>query len=131
MPFYIFAPNYSEPPQEQPQQPLTVNPNYAPPEPPRPTMREYYAGSLPEPIRATPEPPAATKSIDDEKPTIYLIAMKDSTIFSSLAYWVEDNTVHYITTQYSHNRATMDLIDTELSIQLNRERGVEFKLTVR
>ena len=142
MPFYIFAPNYNETygneqPQPVPSQQapvVVINQNFVP-DSPRPSVREYPAGSLPEP----PPKNVETKSIDDEKPTVYLIAMKDSTIYSSLAYWVEDNcalnpcinTLHYITTQHSHNRATVDLIDRDLSIQLNRERGVEFNLPAR
>ena len=137
MPFYGFAPNNYEAPgfeqqQQQPQQApaLFGNLNFAP-EYPRPSLREYSAGSLPPPAQPEPERRVELKSVDDEKPTVYLLAMKDSTIFSSLAYWVEDDTVHYITTQHSHNRATIDLIDRELSIQLNRERGLEFKLPSR
>ncbi len=138
MPFYGFSPSYYEPPayEQQPQQPreqapvVIINQNFAP-EVARPSMREYSAGSLPAQVQPEPEVRAETKSVDDERPTVYLIAMKDSTIYSSLAYWLEDDTVHYITTQHSHNRATIDLIDRELSIQLNRERGVEFKLPSR
>jgi hypothetical protein len=132
IPFYSLAPNYDElAGYEQPRQPQQqvppeiINRNYSP-ESPRPAMPEYTAEPLPEPERR-----AETKSIDDEKPTIYLIAMKDSTVYSSLAYWVEEDILHYITKQYSHNRATIGLIDRELSMQLNRERGVEFKLPSR
>lgn len=144
MPYYEFPPNYNlgngydqqQPPQQQqpfpyPQAPtVIVNQNFAP-EAPRPHMRDYPSGSLPERYRPEPERRAELRSAEDEKPTIYLIAMKDSTIYSSLAYWLEDETVHYITTQHSHNRASIDLIDRELSIQLNRERGIEFKLPGR
>ena len=140
MPYYGFAPSYNfgygdeqpQPPHQQPapyqQAPaVVINQNFAP-DSPRPYMRDYPSGSLPEPSRPEPVKRAESKNVDDEKPTVYLIAMKDSTIYSSLAYWVEDETVHYITTQHSHNRATIDLLDRDLSIQLNRERGVEFKL---
>ena len=143
MPYYGFAPSYNfgygyEQPQPAQQQQVPyqqapaviINQNFAP-EAPRPYMREYPSGSLREPSRPEPERRAESKSADDDKPTVYLIAMKDSTIYSSLAYWVEDDTVHYITTQHSHNRASIDLVDRDLSIQLNRERGIEFKLPGR
>ena len=139
MPFYGFAPNFYEAPgyEQQQQQPpqqqapvVVINQHFAP-QPVRPAMSDYPQGSLPEPGQPEPEKRREAKSIDDEKPTVYLIAMKDATIYSSLAYWVEDETVHYITTQHSHNRATIGLIDRELSMQLNRERGLEFKLPSR
>ncbi len=122
LPFYGFAPGASDlPPAEQPPVAI-VNPAYVP-ERPQPSMREYPVGSLPEP--ATQQTQAMA---DPEKPTVYLIAMKDSSVYSAYAYWVEDGTLHYITTQHSPNRASVELVDGELSAQLNRERGVEFKL---
>ena len=93
-------------------------------------MREYQASGPP----PTPEPEPASKPASkqvEEKPTIYLLAFSDGTVYSSLAYWVEDGTVHYITTQHAHNRASLSLVDRALSDQLNRERGVEFKLPAK
>jgi hypothetical protein len=64
----------------------------------------------------------------DNQPIMFLIAMKDHTIYPALAYWVEGDTLNYITTEGSRNRATMDLVDREFSKQLNDERHVPFKL---
>jgi hypothetical protein len=56
------------------------------------------------------------------------VAFKDGSIYAALSYWLEGTTLHYITLQGSHNRATVDLIDRDLSARLNRERGLDFKL---
>ena len=111
---------------------VIINQNYTP-DRAQPVVREYSQGTLTETIReyqapvpSNPDPPK--RKIDDDKPTIYLIALKDGTVYSSYAYWVEGDTLHYITTRHSHNQATLDLVDAPVSEQLNRERGVEFKL---
>lgn len=80
------------------------------------------------PVHPLPEPGELAQSQTDEKPTIYLIAFKDHTILPALAYWVEGDTLNYITEQGTPNRASLSLIDRDFSMQLNRERQVEFKL---
>jgi hypothetical protein len=95
--------------------PPSISNNYPPPDT---AMRRYET-----PTHSYDQPAAP-----DAPPTIYLIAMKDHTIFPTLAYWVEGDTLNYVTTEGSHNRATLDLIDREFSRQLNDERHVEFKL---
>lgn len=85
-----------------------------------PVMRDYSNTPLPD-GSVQPAP-------NDDQPTIYLIAMKDHTIFPTVAYWVEGDTLNYVTTEGSPNRASLDLVDREFSRQLNDERHVEFKL---
>jgi hypothetical protein len=85
-----------------------------------PTVSSYQA-----PIPSNPEP---VRSIDDDKPTIYLIAMNDGLVYSAYAYWVEAGTLHYITTGHAHNQASVSLVDAKVSEQLNQERGIEFRL---
>ena len=67
-------------------------------------------------------PPAATEV------QYYLIALKDHTIYSAVAYWVEDGTLHYVTTPNMHNQTSLDLIDAELTLKLNQDRGVAVTL---
>ncbi|MEP7366364.1 MAG: hypothetical protein ABI972_24155 [Acidobacteriota bacterium] len=64
----------------------------------------------------------------DGRPTVYLVAMKSGEVYTALAYWLEDGTLHYITTKHAHNRASFELVDTDMSRQLNQERGLEFTL---
>ena len=134
---YEPAPPQQQPPQviqqtvnvlPDPGRAMIVNPDYRP-DVVRPVMREYNA----DPNGAYGAPPPAPvadrrPTVDDEKPTVYLLAFRDATVHSCLAYWVEGDALHYVTTQYSQNRISMDLVDRELSLQLNRERNVAFKL---
>ncbi len=64
----------------------------------------------------------------DTPPTIYLIALTDHTILPALAYWVDGDTLAYITTEGDQNRISLALVDREFSKQLNDDRHVEFKL---
>ena len=118
----------------QPAPSVVINNNYMPDTASRPMMREYSADSLPQPLgqtdrrRAQPEP----EEMDEPasiKPVVYLVAMKDGGIYSAVAYWLEDTTLHYITPKHDHNHASLDLVDRELTDQLNRERKVPFKLS--
>jgi hypothetical protein len=59
---------------------------------------------------------------------IFLIAMKDHTIYPAIAYWVEDDTLNYITQQGVRNRVSLGLVDRDFSTQLNKERSIDFAL---
>ena len=83
-------------------------------------MKRYQSSSQPTSSQAAGNPA--------DQPTIYLIAMKDHTIFPTVAYWVEGDTLNYVTTEGVHNRASMGLVDRDFSKQLNDDRHVEFKL---
>ncbi len=133
-------PSMSMAPQEQ-QQPVTppvviINQSYRP-EAVNPVVRDYSDADLPPtvrsydaPVRPMPEPSDLKKTsrVDEQQATIYLIAFKDHTIFPALAYWIDGDTLNYITQQGTHNRASLSLIDKAFSKQLNRERSVEFSL---
>lgn len=58
----------------------------------------------------------------------YLIAYKDRSIYSALAYWVEGDTLHYVTTQNTHNQASLNLIDLEQTKKLNADQAVPFSI---
>lgn len=58
----------------------------------------------------------------------YLIAYKDHSVYPAISYWVEDNTLHYVTTQNTHNQASLDLIDLNLTRTINQARNVPFSL---
>lgn len=125
----------------QQQQPpvVIINQNYKP-EAITPVVREY--NNLPQPGGAAAEQPQQQEStlkiyenrtgpravIEEEKPTIFLIAMKEGNIMPALAFWVEGDTLHYITRESSHNKISLDRIDREFSIRLNKERGLEFRI---
>jgi hypothetical protein len=103
-------------------QPIIVNqyfltpgssiPGMAPPEP-EPSQAE--AAPAPGDLLA---PPAS----------YYLIAYKDRSIYSALTYWLEGDTLHYVTTQNTHNQASLSLIDIDRTYKLNADQSVPFTL---
>lgn len=118
--------------QQQPTQQVPtviINQNFVP-ETVRPIVREY--SDLPETapsLRGYEAPaPAPIPAPDNPSPTVYLIAFTDHSIYSAIAYWVEGDTLNYVTPQGVHNRASLDLIDEAFSRQLNGERNVDFRL---
>ena len=68
-----------------------------------------------------PAPPQA-------EPVHYLIAFKDHTIYSAVAYWVQGDTLHYFTDGNTHNQVSLALVDRDLTAKLNKDSGVEVKL---
>jgi len=63
------------------------------------------------------------------EPRTYLIAFKDHSVYSALAYWVEDHTLHYVTPQNTHNQADVTLVDLDFTKKLNTDRNMPFSLT--
>ena len=110
------------PPEEAaapPQQPNVIV-IYANPPQPQPTVVER--APLPPPVQ-----PSADADTAFEAPH-YLIAFKDHTIYSAVAYYVEGDTLHYFTTGNTHNQVSLSLIDKDLTERLNRETGANVKL---
>ena len=112
------------PPQQTPQ--VIINQNFIP-ERATPAMHEYtqdssgvhiYEAPARNPVENTP----------DEATDYYLIAFKDHSIYSAFAYWVEGDTLHYVTPQRVHNQASVTLVDRELTQKLNSERNLQLKL---
>jgi hypothetical protein len=99
---------------------------------PQATLRRYDAPVHPMPdpndLNTESQTVRRARAATDDKATIYLIAFKDHTILPAVAYWVEGDTLMYISEQGSPNRASLSLIDRDFSKQLNRERQVDFNL---
>jgi hypothetical protein len=57
-----------------------------------------------------------------------LIALKDHTIYSAIAYWVDGSTLHYFTSGNTHNQVSLPLVDRDLTQRLNRESGLQLSL---
>jgi hypothetical protein len=120
---------------------VIINQGYQPDQV-RPAMRDYTSENLPEPgapvqsyqapIPSNPEGRRGqVRSVDDDKPTIYLVALQDGTVRSALAYWVEGDTVHYISTKYVKSTLPVNSVDVMVSEQLNSERGIDFHIPGR
>jgi hypothetical protein len=102
-----------------------------------PQFRDYSNAQLPEPgavmvppaaAAAVPPAPPAAPPLADDQPTIFLIAMQDHTIYPVIAYWVQGDTLNYISLKAVPNRVSLALVDRDLSKQLNGERNVPFAL---
>jgi hypothetical protein len=97
-------------------------------------VNQYFRPDAPPPVQAAPpasrvvEETQAAPAIAEKEAPFFLIAMQDHTIYAASAYWVEENTLNYITIQGSQNSASLDLVDRALSARLNRERKVAFGL---
>ena len=94
--------------------PIAVAPQYSPPTS----------------IRQAPEPVTAESGAiyNHEKPTVYLIALKNHTVVEALGYWMELSSLHYVSVDCSVNQVTLDLVDREASTRMNAERGIEIRL---
>lgn len=134
------APNITVVNAPQPAPTVIINNTYVP-DNPRPVMKDYTGADLPEAsntVRTYQAPipnnaegerrPVRIRRETDDKPTIYLLALKDGAVFSCYAYWLEGDTVHYVTTKQAHNKVSRTLVDEKVSDQLNSERNVEFSL---
>jgi hypothetical protein len=77
-----------------------------------------------------PEPAPAVNPGDPLVPTenYYLIAYKNHSIYSALAYWIEGDTLHYVTTENTHNQASLSLIDVDRTYKLNADRSVPYSI---
>ena len=77
------------------------------------------------------QPPKTGKAASSEMksaPPIYLIALKDKAIDAATSYWVEGFMLNYITLQGAHVMVRLDLVDHSFSRELNRQRGLEFRV---
>jgi hypothetical protein len=107
----------------------------APPPPggaPPVIINQYFNGPPP-PNTASAAPPSDDTPHTAGEPlgpvdNYYLIAYKDHSVYPAISYWVEGNTLHYVTTQNTHNQASLDLIDLNLTRTINQARNVPFSL---
>jgi hypothetical protein len=90
-----------------------------PPETAHPSMQVYGPDTAPQP---------ATSSDEDTQTSRYLLAFKDHSIYSVVAYWVDGDTIHYFTSGNNHKQAPLSSIDRVLTDRLNTESGSDFKL---
>jgi hypothetical protein len=119
--------------------PPQVNAGYAfqppPPvlQPPPVIINQYFDSRRPQLPTEDVPPVVEDNSLKPGDPlsdpqNYYLIQYKDHTIYSALAYWVEGDTLHYVTTQNTHNQASLSLIDLDKTYKLNEDRSVPFSV---
>lgn len=92
------------------------------------TGSEYARSEFGTASRPVDTPPVPGDPIGETQ-NYYLIAYKDHSVYSALAYWLESGTLHYVTTQNTHNQASLSLIDVDETTKLNADRSVPFSLS--
>ena len=94
------------------------------------TTRQPAINDAPEQQIVDPSDPSnqLAAAPDEERPH-YLIAFKDHTIYVAVAYWVDGDTLHYFTSGNTHNQVSVSLLDRPLTERLNKESGINFKLS--
>jgi len=86
--------------------------------------QSFGSTSPPPPVHVREYPPRT----EEYREPIYLIAHRDHRIEAAIAYWVEGDTLHYVTRQREKKQIPLDEIDRAFSEQLNRDRRVDFRL---
>jgi hypothetical protein len=124
--------SYGAQPQQQQPNVVVVYPQQAPPviinqfgpsDTSYPSTMAPTTSTYQSPVQSqTSEPPSPVESAH------FLIAFKDHTIYSAVAYWVDGDTLHYFTNGNTHNQVSVSLIDRDLTARLNKDSGVEVKL---
>jgi len=94
----------------------------------RPQFRDYSNVQLPEPGAVAAPPSQQGSALPDDQPTIFLIAMQDHSIRPVIAYWVQDDKLHYVTRDGVLDQVSLSQVDRDFSKQLNAERDVPFAL---
>ena len=116
------------PPQQQPQPDVTVVDSQQP----APAMTQSFGSDDAQdpttPSAADGDQQPAAEPDSTFEPSRYLIAFKDHSVYSAVAYWVDGDTLHYFTSGNTHNQASVALVDRDLTERLNRESGLEVKI---
>jgi hypothetical protein len=130
-PGYGYGSDYGDPGSGYSAPPETMD--YGQPAPP-PDMNQYPQ-QVPQPnngglqMYQAPAPTPQEQAMSDGR--YYLIAYKDHSIYTALAYWMENGALNYVTPQNVHNQISLDLLDLDLTKLLNSRRGLAFNIINR
>jgi endonuclease YncB( thermonuclease family) len=101
-------------------------------QPAQPVIQYFGADNAQDPTTpvasATADLQPAEEPDSIAEPSHYLIAFKDHSVYSAVAYWVDGDTLHYFTSGNTHNQVSVSLVDRDLTERLNKESGLEVKL---
>lgn len=96
--------------------------------PERGGLRVYEATPRPAPAPA-PKPATEPSSlVRDDKPNIYLIALKDGTVRQAIGYWSKAGALHFVTPAATIQQVSLSDLDRESTQRLNADRKLEFDL---
>ncbi len=116
------------PAQQQPQ--VIINQHFTP-EVARPVVKEYDSDDG---VRIYEVPSKARSSREESREpeqSPFLIALKDQTIYAAFTFWLEGETLHYVTPRGAHNQVSLDRVDRDFTLRLNRDRELPVALPAR
>jgi hypothetical protein len=90
------------------------------------TANAQLIGAITERLQSPQARAASAELKSDARP--YLIAFKDHTLEAATAYWVDSSMLHYMTLTGAHVQVRLSLVDRSLSMELNRQRKLEFRI---
>jgi len=109
--------------------PLTINQSF-PPESSKGVLPEHGPGAADASTSSDRQDEPAASPAQDERALLF-VALKDGSVYTAVAYWVEDGTLYYTTPQDHHNQVSLDLVDRELTARLNAGSGGGLRLPSR
>jgi hypothetical protein len=71
------------------------------------------------------EPPRESQNATER---IWLLAFNDGSIRAAKDYWLENNTLYYLTRDGESASLPLSELDLSFTLQVNRERGLDFRL---
>jgi hypothetical protein len=106
---------------------------------PAPVIINQYFGTPPPNPDAPPDAgssstfhyyqsPVSADNAPAADPSYYLIAFKDHSVYSAIAYYTDGDTLHYFTPGNVHNQVSLSLVDRQLTEQLNHQHNVDVHL---
>jgi hypothetical protein len=114
------------PPQGQPSSPVTINQNFGQGAAPDTIAEAAQPASSGVTVYQAPSPASVAPARNDQP--VFLIALKDTTVYPAVGYWVEGDALHYITPQGKHNQVSLGLVDRKTSARLNSGNQIDFHL---
>jgi hypothetical protein len=109
--------------------------NEAPPQPPAPPVTIVFPPASPAPDgnrtgNPPPEVAPAKQCVQPPapEPPHVLIALENGWVYAAVAYWVDNGTLHYVTTGGQHNQVSLELVNRRISARLNQGSQMPFVL---
>lgn len=87
-------------------------------------VNQYFGKDAPENTTKVTSPSESGEASATRE--YYMIAYKNRHVVTALAYWLDGDTLHYVTAENAHNQSSLALIDLEMTTRLNADREVPF-----
>ena len=114
---------YSAPPP-----PAQQSYGYPPQDQGQPGPPPQYQPQYPPQMQQQPQMPPQASSGNNQGQNFYLIAFNDHSIQAATAYKVDGDQLHWITREGQEMQAPLSTVDVRFSIQINRDRHVDFRI---